>query len=51
MGRLVHTVASDPKPDKIPLSVMELFGAWEDDRSAEEIIDELYQGHTVSQKD
>jgi hypothetical protein len=35
--------------DKIPEAFLATFGAWEDDREAEEIVYEIYTSRTVSQ--
>lgn len=35
------------KIDSPPQSLLETFGSWEDDRTPEEIIDELYTSRTI----
>ena len=42
--------ATDRSVDDKTRDLLELSGTWEDDRSVEEIIKEIYDGRTTSQK-
>jgi len=38
----------DKKPAPVPEAVLATFGSWQDERSAEEIIEDIYASRTVA---
>ena len=47
VNEIILSSEQQPKPH-LPQALLETFGTWEDTRTAEEIVDEIYSSRTVS---